>query len=118
MSATFGQLLSTPTKKIVRTDENVGINGKGFIQLNGFSSGYKGTRKFLKAVLLPCMVQPILLTLEMLFQHLLQMFFQKTFSSLLHYLFTKIAHKFSRQINCMLRTAIIFSAIGGKNNVE
>ena len=50
MSATFGQLLST-LKKIVQTDENVGTNDKGLIQVNGLSSGYKDTRKFLKTVL-------------------------------------------------------------------
>ena len=41
-------------KKIVRTDEKVDSEDKkGFIQLNGLSSGFKGTWKFLKAVLLP-----------------------------------------------------------------
>ena len=66
MSGTFGQLLSTlfKKKKRVRTDENVGANDKkGFIQLNGLSSGYKGIRKFLKAIYCLCMVVLILLTL-------------------------------------------------------
>ena len=40
-------------KKIVCTNENVGTNDKkGFIQLNWLSSGFKGIRKFLKAILL------------------------------------------------------------------
>ena len=40
------------TNKVIWTGENVGTNEKGFIQLNGLSSDYKGSRKFLKAVLL------------------------------------------------------------------
>ena len=54
MSATFGQLLTALIKKKnVRTDEDICANDKkGFIHLNGFSSGFKSTRKFLKANLL------------------------------------------------------------------
>ena len=54
MTATFGQFLTALIKtKVVQTDENVGTNDKkDFIQLNGLSLGYKGTLKFLKAVIL------------------------------------------------------------------
>ena len=50
MSAFFGQLLSA-LKKMSR-HENVGTNDNFFLQLNGLLPGHKGTRKFLKAVLL------------------------------------------------------------------
>ena len=53
ISATFKQFLATLIKKIIRIDEEgVFMIKRGFIQLNGPSSGYKGIRKFLKAFLL------------------------------------------------------------------
>ena len=54
MSTTFGQFFTALIKKeVVRTDEEVVTNHKKsfFIQLNRLSSDYKGSLKFLKAVL-------------------------------------------------------------------
>ena len=51
LSESFVNIIKS--KRNVQSDEEVGTNDKRcFIQLNGPSSGYKGTQRFLKAVLL------------------------------------------------------------------